>query len=469
MLSYLSTRGDVTNKNFTDVLLSGLASDGGLFIPSSHPDLDTNRLRSFQGLSYAQIAMQVIKPFVSNDIDDDVLAALIADTYSADNFDHEAIAPLVQIGPNAWILELFHGPTFSFKDYAMQLLGKLFDHVLEQRGQRITIVGATSGDTGSAAIEACKNCKNIDIFILHPEGRTSDVQRKQMTSVDSPNVHNIALKGTFDDCQAFVKDLFADTKTAEKIGLSAVNSINWARIMAQTVYYAAASAALGAPDRSVSFAVPTGNFGNVYAAWTAKQAGLPIEKLVIGTNRNDILTRFFETGRMQVGSVEPSLSPSMDIQVSSNFERYLCHLMQHDYTSLQKMMNSFKTEKTFNISNDLMEAARHDFRAYRCTDEQTTDMIGTTYASTGYTIDPHTAVALHAATQVLPSDPSTPMVTLACAHPAKFPDAVKKATGVAPAMPEKLAAVMDMKEHFTVLDNDYDKVKDFIVSESSAA
>jgi threonine synthase len=389
---------------------------------------------------------------------------MIEETYSIGVFDHRAVAPLIQAGPNAWIMELFRGPTLSFKDYALQLLGRLFDYVLEKRGERMTIVGATSGDTGSAAIEACRNCRNIDIFILHPHNRTSDVQRRQMTTVDTDNVHNIALSGTFDDCQAIVKELFSDTALRDRLNLSAVNSINWARIMAQTVYYVTASLALGGPDRRVSFTVPTGNFGNVYAAWVAAQMGLPVGRLVRGTNRNDILTRFFETGRMETGTVEPSLSPSMDIQVSSNFERYLCALTGRDHAGLTAMMEQFRNEKRFAVAPNLLTKAQETFTAARCNDEQTLETIARTYAGTGVLIDPHTAVAMHCAAKTMEADPSVPMVVLACAHPAKFPEAVKKATGRTPPVPERLAAVMDKKERFTVLENDTSKIKDFVLA-----
>ena len=323
MTHYISTRGGVSPQSFTNVLLQGLAPDGGLYIPEKWPELNADELQNMAGLPYADVAHKVISKFVGDDIAPATMKKILSEVYEGE-FSHSCVAPLVQISPNVWVMELFHGPTLAFKDYALQLLGRLFDHVLEQRGERVTIVGATSGDTGSAAIEACKGCKNIDIFILHPEGRTSEVQRRQMTTIDAPNVHNIALKGTFDDCQNMVKAMFNDKNFRQDINLSAVNSINWARIMAQIVYYVTASLALGGPQRKVSFAVPTGNFGNVYAAYAARQMGLPIQRLVIGSNRNDILTRFFETGTMKTTAVEPSLSPSMDIQISSNFERYLC-------------------------------------------------------------------------------------------------------------------------------------------------
>lgn len=458
MVRFISTRGDKTPKSFTDVLLSGMAPDGGLYVPTEWPKLDLAGLR---GLAYTDIAYHVIKPFVGDDIPDRDLQAMIVETYE-NNFGHSAVAPLVQLGPNVWVMELFHGPTIAFKDYALQLLGRLFDYVLERQRRKITIVGATSGDTGSAAIEGCKACENINIFILHPEGRTSEVQRRQMTSVDSPNVFNIALEGNFDDCQNAVKTMFADKAFREEMNLSAVNSINWARIMAQIVYYAAAAVSLGASkDRKISFAVPTGNFGNVYAAYCAMQMGLPIEKLVIGSNRNDILTRFFETGEMKAEEVEPSLSPSMDIQVSSNFERFLFDLVGRNADDVRAKMDFFKQSGSFSVDEKQMKKAREIFDARRCTDPQTIIMMAECFKETGYMIDPHTAVGLFAA-WTAERNPAVPLVALACAHPAKFPDAVEKATGIRPPLPAHIADLYDRKEIFTVLPNDQSQLQDFV-------
>jgi threonine synthase len=456
MSTYISTRGD-KGRNFTDVLLTGLAPDGGLYVPKKWSKV---KFADMQGHAYADLAYQILKPFVGDDIPDKDLQALILDTYDH-NFSHSAIAPLIQVGPSAWVLELFHGPTLAFKDYALQLLGRLFDYVLEKKGERVTIVGATSGDTGSAAIEACRHCKNIDIVILHPKGRTSEVQRRQMTTIDSANVFNVAIEGTFDDCQNLVKAMFNDPAFRAEQNLSAINSINWARIAAQIVYYASAALSLGAPDRKVSFAVPTGNFGNVYAAYCAKQMGLPIDKLIIGSNRNDILTRFFETGAMEGANVEPSLSPSMDIQVSSNFERYMFELLGRDPKKLSAVMEEFKSSGRFTLDGKAMKQARADFTARRCDDEQTLVMMAECYRETGYLIDPHTAVGLYAAWQV-ERDPAVPLVALACAHPAKFPDAVEKATGIRPPLPAHLADLYERKEHLTNLPNDLGKVQDFI-------
>jgi len=458
MIHYISTRGDNTPKSFTDVLLSGMAPDGGLYVPSEWPKID---VESLAGLAYTDIAYRVMKPFVGEDIPDSDLRSMILDTYE-NNFTHSAVAPLVQIGPNAWVMELFHGPTIAFKDYALQLLGRLFDYVLEKRGQKVTIVGATSGDTGSAAIEGCRTSKNINIFILHPKGRTSEVQRRQMTSVISPNVYNIALEGNFDDCQNAVKAMFADKAFREGVNLSAVNSINWARIMAQIVYYYAAAASLGAShERKISFAVPTGNFGNVYAAYCAKKMGLPIEKLIIGSNRNDILTRFFETGEMKASEVEPSLSPSMDIQVSSNFERFLFDLLGRKGDDVRAKMDSFKQSGSFSIEAKQMKEALSIFSARRCSDAQTLIMMAECHKETGYLIDPHTAVGLFAAWAAERAS-DVPVVALACAHPAKFPDAVQQATGIHPPLPAHLADLYERKEVFSVLPNDLARLQKFV-------
>lgn len=459
MSEFISTRGKSGRLSFTDVLLAGLAPDGGLFVPDVWPELSRNALLKMRGTPYADVAYQIVAPFVGRDIPAAALRRMVEETYK--DFNHSAAAPLVQIGPNAWVLELFHGPTLAFKDYAMQLLGRMFDYVLGQKGRRITIIGATSGDTGSAAIEACKGCKNIDIFILHPKDRTSEVQRRQMTTVNAENVFNIALEGTFDDCQALVKAMFNDARFREDMRLSAVNSINWARIMPQIVYYVTAALSLGAPERPVSFAVPTGNFGNIYAGWAARRMGLPIKRLVMGSNRNDILTRFFETGAMKIDRVESSLSPSMDIQVSSNFERYLFELLDRDAKGVSSLMESFKDTGMFAINPELMQKARLEFDARRCTDAQTVEMIAACYLQTGYVIDPHTAVGLYAAWQVQ-DDPSVPLVALACAHPAKFPDAVEKATGKRPELPLKLAGIMKKAEKYAVLPKDLGKVQNFI-------
>ncbi len=458
-MRYISTRGGAPAGGFADVLLEGLAPDGGLYVPETWPVLPEDVLQGLQGRHYCEIAETVMWPFVEEDIDRAVFRDLIEDAYRG--FEHQAVAPLKQLDARMWLLELFHGPTLAFKDYPLQLVGRLFNHVLTERNRRVTIVGATSGDTGSAAIEACRDRDNMDIFILHPEGRTSEVQRRQMTTVAAANVHNIALAGTFDDCQDQVKALFADQELRSSLGLSAVNSINWARIMAQIVYYVAAAVALGAPQREVAFAVPTGNFGNVYAAYCARKMGLPIRRLIIGSNKNDILTRFFDTGRLVVDEVEPSLSPSMDIQVSSNFERLMFDLFGRDGVEVRQAMATLRTARTLDLGQTRLNEARILFEGKRADDERTLAVIGDIAAKTGELIDPHTAVGVAAAREVdLPVN--VPVVALACAHPAKFPDAVAAATGQRPPLPQRLADLYDRPEIVTRLPNDVDAVKRFV-------
>lgn len=445
--------------SFDEVLLTGLAEDGGLYVPAHWPKLSTQDLRAMRGLSYDQLATRVMLPFLGDTIEEAVFARLVKQAYSG--FDHDAVAPLKQIGGNAWLMELFHGPTIAFKDYALQLVGLLFDHVLKQKGERLTIVGATSGDTGSAAIEACRDKETVDIFILHPHNRTSEVQRRQMTGVPSSNVHNIALEGSFDDCQDLVKQMFGDADFRSDMRLGAVNSINWARIMAQIVYYVHAAVSLGAPDRPVSFAVPTGNFGNIFAAYAAKKMGLPIDQLIIGSNKNDILTRFFETGEMQMGDVAPTLSPSMDIQVSSNFERYLFDLYERDGDAIASAMTEFRARGSLKVGPEKWSLACDMFDARRLDDEATLAAIGAIYKATGEIIDPHTAVGVIAGMEAR-RDPSVPLVSLACAHPAKFPDAVMKATGVAVGLPPHLSDLYDREERVTVLGAGLQIVQQFV-------
>lgn len=469
MVDYISTRGDHSEspRSFEDVLLAGMAPDGGLYVPRVWPQLS---LESLAGKSYAEIAFAVMKPYIAGAIPDEDFKKILHETYTDGLFDHPCVTPLVQIAPELWIMEHFRGPTLAFKDVALQLLGRLFDYILEKRGERITIVGATSGDTGSAAIEACKSCKNIDIFILHPRGRVSEVQRRQMTTADSPNVFNIALEGTFDDCQDMVKAMFADEGFRTSVNLSAINSINWARIMAQIVYYVTTSLALGtekrAPERKISYAVPTGNFGNIFAAYSAGQMGLPLGNLIVASNRNDILTRFFESGSMVLEGVEPSLSPSMDIQISSNFERYLFDLTGRDAGTLKTLMEGFKKTGSFNIEKPLLEQARKQFLSHRCDDEQTLNTIRKIYKDTGYIIDPHTAVGVSGAASLQRGHNNYcvpgAVVALACAHPAKFPDAVERAIGIRPKLPERLADLFERKEQLTPLPNDYGTISKFV-------
>ena len=458
-MKYVSTRGSAPALAFEDVLLAGLADDGGLYVPEAWPRLSKADLQALRGASFAEVAFRVIRPFVGDAVTPDALRAILEDTSRA--FGPAGVAPLRKLGSNEWLLELFHGPTLAFKDVALQFLGRMFNHVLKRRGERITVIGATSGDTGSAAIAACQDQDAIEIFILHPKGRVSEVQRRQMTTVASPNVHNIAIEGTFDDCQALVKGMFGDEAFRRRHRLSAVNSINWARIMAQAVYYVTAALAVGAPDRNVAFAVPTGNFGNVFAGYAAREMGLGVEQLIIGSNRNDILTRFFESGTMQTGPVFATLSPSMDIQVSSNFERLLFELYDRDGAKVAEVMESFRASGRFAVDSGRLRRVRALFDAARFDDEATKATIKTIYAESGSLIDPHTAVGI-AAGRAKRRDPSTPLVALATAHPAKFPDAVEAATGVRPPLPQSLATLLQRPERCATLANDIERVKDFV-------
>lgn len=455
-MTYHSTRGEAPILPFDDVLLAGLGRDGGLYLPQNWPTFSTAEIKAMAGLSYSELAVRVMLPFLGGTISEADFAALVTDAYQG--FEHESVAPLKQLGRNDWLLELFHGPTLAFKDYALQLLGRLFDHVLTKKSRRVTIVGATSGDTGSAAIEACRDREAVDIVILHPKGRVSEVQRRQMTTVPSANVHNVALEGTFDDCQDMVKAMFNDQSFRDELQLSAVNSINWARIMAQIVYYFAAGTALGAPSRDIAFAVPTGNFGNVYAAFAARRMGLPISQLVVGSNANDILTRFFESGAMSMEGVHPTLSPSMDIQVSSNFERYLFDVFGEDAGRVRDTMNSFRQSGRYELPEAKMAEIRTLFDGFRLSDQGTKDTIKALYETTGELLDPHSAIGV-AAGRACRRDANVPMVALATAHPAKFPAAVESATGVHPALPPRLSDLFQRPERYDVLPNDLEAVK----------
>ncbi len=454
-MQYISTRGDAPTLDFEGVLLAGLANDGGLYVPAAWPHLSASALRALRGQTYAETAFAVTWPFVEGCIDAAAYKRILEETYAT--FEHPAVTPLVQLGPDLWSLELFHGPTLAFKDVALQLLGRLFDHVLAKRGETIAIVGATSGDTGSAAIEACRDRKNIRICILHPDGRTSEAQRRQMTTVDAPNVMNIAIEGDFDACQDLVKAMFADRGFREEVNLSAVNSINWARVMAQIVYYVYAAVRLGAPDRPVAFAVPTGNFGNVFAAYAATRMGVPIQRLVIGSNANDILTRFFEAADMSMRPVAPTLSPSMDIQVSSNFERLLFDLYDRDGHAVARAMREFRETGRLSVGANRHGVATQLFRAARFDDAATLEGIRALQARSGYLADPHTAVGLLAA-EALP-EADCAMIVAATAHPAKFAAAIRQATGADPIMPDRLKAVFEKKETYSVMPNDLKTVQ----------
>ncbi|MEM6901957.1 MAG: threonine synthase, partial [Pseudomonadota bacterium] len=443
--------------------------DGGLYVPESWPEMSTDELRALANASYAEIAAAVLSRFAGDTMSADELAEDIAAAYAP--FRHAATVPLKQLDDNTWLLELFHGPTLAFKDVALQLLGRFFDRELTRRNRRITVVGATSGDTGSAAIEACRDLERVDTFILFPEGRVSEVQRRQMTTVPGEHIHAIAIRGNFDDCQDLVKAMFADEPFRDTVGLSAVNSINWARIIAQTVYYVSTALRLGALERPVGFAVPTGNFGNVYAAFVAKKLGVPIERLIIGTNRNDVLARYFENGEMRLSAVEPSLSPSMDIQISSNFERLLFEMLGRDGAAVEAQMKGLRSEGVFSTGDNEMAAIAKLFSAYRADDELTKATIAEAYEQTGEVIDPHTAAGLAAVKQYRAANPGDdmPIISLACAHPAKFPDAVQTAIGQSPALPPHLADLHQREERMTVLDNDLQIVEAHIKERSRAA
>ena len=467
VLRYVSTRGEAPVLAFADVLLAGLARDGGLYIPETWPTLDAAEIAGFAGQPYAAVARTVMAPFVGAGIEGEAFATMLRDAYAS--FRHPATTPLVQIGDNLFVLELFHGPTLAFKDVAMQLLGRMMDHELARRGQRATIVGATSGDTGAAAIEAFRGLDNVDVFILYPHGRVSEAQRRQMTTVAAPNVHALALEGTFDDCQAIVKGLFNNHHFRDTLGLSGVNSINWARVMAQIVYYFTSAVVLGAPNRQVSFTVPTGNFGDILAGYAAKRMGLPVDRLVIATNENDILARALASGVYETHGVKPTQSPSMDIQVSSNFERLLFDADGRDAAKIRAQMASLAQSSRFELSSAQRTAIGAEFDAYRTGETGTGKEIARVWNEANYLIDPHTAVGVHAARKALAKAPAVPMVALGTAHPAKFADAMARAVGAPAPLPPHLADLLSRKEHFTVLANDQGVVETFIRARSRAA
>ncbi|OMH35320.1 threonine synthase [Motiliproteus sp. MSK22-1] len=463
-MKYISTRGQAPAMNFEEVLLTGLASDGGLFVPESLPQFSKEEIASWAGLSYAELAKKIIAPFVAGTIPTEDLNAIIDETYGVggDNsvFSHNAVAPLKQLDSNLWLLELFHGPTLAFKDFALQLLGRLLDYVLEKRKEKVVIVGATSGDTGSAAIEGCRRCDNVDIFILHPHNRVSDVQRKQMTTIIGDNIHNIAVEGNFDDCQQMVKQSFADQSFLKGRKLVAVNSINWARIMAQIVYYFHASLSLGGPHREVSFSVPTGNFGDIFAGYLARGMGLPVKQLVVATNSNDILHRCISSNDFSKKELVHTLSPSMDIMVSSNFERLLFDLYDRDGTAIDSLMSSLNKEAVA-LDPKRLEKARELFDSYSVDDDVCCQVIADSYNQTEELLDPHSAIGVKAG-QECRRDAETPMIALATAHPVKFPEPVVKAGCKAPSLPHHLEDLFDREEAFQVLPNDLTAVQAFI-------
>jgi len=460
-MEFVSTRGRAPSLGFGDVLLTGLANDGGLYVPAAWPQLPEPPAAGSSPRSYADIAIEVMTPFVAGSIDAGAFAGMVEDAYAT--FLAPDVTPLLDLGGDVHLMELFHGPTLAFKDVALQLVGRLFDHELAARGDRVTIVGATSGDTGSAAIEACRDREAVDIFVLHPHGRVSDVQRKQMTTVTSTNVHNVAIDGTFDDCQDLVKAMFADEGFRNRIRLGAVNSINWARVMAQIVYYVVASERLVGRRSPVSFSVPTGNFGNVFAGWGARSMGLPIDRLIVGSNSNDILTRTLASGRMDMNEVTPTLSPSMDIQISSNFERLLFELYGRNGQAIADLMTQFRAEGSVTLGDAYVESLGEVWHGYRVDDDGeggTRHIIKQVFDTTGIVVDPHTAVGIGAAWQAGPG--AGPTVCLGTAHPAKFPDAVESAIGDRPALPDRVADLFERKEHMDRLPNNLAAVQAFV-------
>lgn len=457
-MQYVSTRAGAAELGFEQVIITGLAGDGGLYVPKQWPVFSAEKWTAMRGKTYAEIAFEVMQPFVAGAIADDQFKAMIDDAYAS--FSHKAVTPLTQLDHNNWLLELYHGPTLAFKDVAMQLLARLMDWALERANSTASIVAATSGDTGGAAIEAFKNSRRTRVFVLHPHERVSPVQRRQMTTTGSDRVFNIALEGNFDDCQNLVKAMFAHEAFRNAQNLAGVNSINWARIMAQTVYYVTSAIALGAPDRPVSFTVPTGNFGDIFAGYVVRRMGLPIDKLVIATNSNDILDRTLKTGRYEVTGVEPTTSPSMDIQVSSNFERLLFDLSDRNGDAVVRMMSGLKQSGSFDIPANTLAAMRDLFTSGRADETLVAETISDTLKASAKLIDPHTAVA-YAVAQQQPAS-ATPMITLSTAHPAKFPDAVEAASGIHPQLPPHMADLFDRTEVFDVLPNDLTAIESFI-------
>ncbi|MCI5042707.1 MAG: threonine synthase [Donghicola eburneus] len=447
-MQYISTRGSAPTLTFDEAMLTGLARDGGLYVPAEIPTMTAEDIAALAGLPYEEVAFRVMRPYLGTSFSDDEFRGIIERAYAG--FGHDARAPLKQLAPGHFLCELFHGPTLAFKDFAMQLIGQLFEFELKRRDSRVTIVGATSGDTGSAAIEAFRGLDAVDVFILFPHGRVSEVQRRQMTTPSEDNVHALALDGHFDDCQARVKDMFNDFEFRDGVKLAGVNSINWARVLAQVVYYFTSAVALGAPHRKVSFTVPTGNFGDIFAGYIAKRMGLPIDRLVVATNQNDILHRCLSTSEYMVDGVIPSISPSMDIQVSSNFERALFDAYGRDGTAVAQLMDELKAGG-FKVSQGALQALRENFDSGRCSEEETLATITRTLKHSAELLCPHSAVGVHVAEAHMGS---SPMVTLATAHPAKFPDAVEKATGVRPGLPPRMADLYERSERVTRVEND---------------
>ncbi|MGE4323607.1 MAG: threonine synthase [Sphingobium sp.] len=464
-MDYISTRGTAPTLGFEDVTLAGLAADGGLYVPQSWPQFSADDIRALAGLSYVETAVRVMGPFVAGSLDEAELRELCAAAYG--RFSHDAVTPLVQLDARNWVLELFHGPTLAFKDVALQLLGQLFERFLSRRDDHLTIIGATSGDTGSAAIDAVAGRDKVDIFMLHPEGRVSDVQRRQMTTVLAPNVYNIAIEGSFDDAQALVKRMFNDAAFKVRFNLSAVNSINWARLMAQIVYYFYAAVRLGAPERAVAFSVPTGNFGDVFAGYAAANMGLPVAKLIVATNVNDILHRALSDGDYSQGQVVPTATPSMDIQVSSNFERLLFDAGGRDGAALAEQMRGFEATRAMRLTNAQREGAARLFTSARIDADGMTMAMRWAFDAAGQVIDPHSAIGLAAAREA-DVDPAIPVVTLATAHAAKFRDAVERATGMRPPLPARVGDLFSREERYTKLPGTFEAVTAFIAERAVA-
>lgn len=465
-MEYISTRGSAPALDFEGVTLAGLASDGGLYLPREWPRFTAEEIAAMAGLPYAQLAAKVMTPFVGDSLSADELLELCEEAYG--RFSHKAVTPLVQLDEQQWLLELFHGPTLAFKDVALQLLGLFFEKFLSRRKSKLTIVGATSGDTGSAAIDAVAGREGVDIFMLHPSGRVSDVQRRQMTTVRAPNVYNIAIDGSFDDAQAMVKRMFGDEEVTGRFNIGAVNSINWARLMAQVVYYFAAALQLGAPQRKAAFSVPTGNFGDVFAGYVAAQMGLPIERLIVATNVNDILHRAISDGDYSAGAVTPTVAPSMDIQVSSNFERLLFDCGGRDGGAMAEQMRAFEASKAMQLTNAQREGAAGLFTSARASAEELSRALRWGHENAGQVVDPHTAIGLHAALEA-DIDPSIPVVTLATAHPAKFRDAVERAIGQRPALPARVGDLFAREEAYDELTGTYEAVRDYVTSRATPA
>ena len=465
-MRYISTRGEAPELGFDDALLTGLARDGGLYVPKAWPRLAPETIAAFAGKPFAEVAASILGLFAGDAIPRGELLAITRDAYA--RFGHPAVTPLVQVGPNSWILELFHGPTLAFKDVAMQVVARLMDRVLAARNTRVTVVGATSGDTGGAAIEAFRGSKRVDAIVLFPNGRVSDVQRRVMTTATEPNVHAVAVDGTFDDCQALLKTMFNDLAFRDRVKLAGVNSINWARVVAQITYYFVAATALGGPHRAVAFSVPTGNFGDIFAGYAAKRMGLPIERLVIATNDNDILRRTHATGAYEVRRVVATTSPSMDIQVSSNFERYLFEATNRDAGWVRGKMGGLVQSGRFDLSDAVLATMRADFDAAAASADEVAACIRHTQGASGYLLDPHTACGVVAAEKILTTG-KAPNIVLATAHPAKFPDAIEAISGARPTLPPRLATLLTDPERITVLPNDLAAVQRFVIERASVS